>query len=604
MGTRFCRLFIIPLLLVLVAILFDGGQYSTATTLNQSPLQAWKSKRVVSAAQGGSSPPALLPVSTIQDDCVSWAAIPGPNIGSIDNALLGVASVNSDDAWAVGYYNSAGHSSSLILRWDGQLWTDIPSSGSGPTILYATDTISSTDAWAVGNQGRLYQERTLTQRWDGESWHSVDSPNSGTASFLRSVTTLSANDVWAVGHYDVDSASQTLIEHWDGNQWSIISSPNVNTYNRLTDLAAIDSGNIWAVGYHFSDVGLGQTLILHWDGTSWAQIPSPDPDPDLNELTAIAAFSTNDIWAVGLQGLYNAHQKTLVLHWDGSEWGVVPSPNIGSESRLYSVATSATGDVWAVGAYGPHYAEQALVMHWDGNQWSLVQSPSLGTVENSLRDVTTSVSGQVWAVGYQDIPTMPGTTLIEHYVGSQKRVFTDVLSKDYFYEAVQHLSCLGAVSGYSDSTFRPYNQTTRAQLAKIVVLAEGWPIDTGLIQHFTDIPPNHPFYTYIETIYNRGVVTGYMGSKFLPNNDVTRGQLCKIVVLARGWEVDPAATQHFTDVGPGTTFYGYVETAYNHRIISGYDDGTFRPANSATRAQVAKVVNGALQAPAQVTTER
>src|SRR5207248_2708659 len=54
--------------------------------------------------------------------------------------------------------------------------------------------------------------------------------------------------------------------------------------------------------------------------------------------------------------------------------------------------------------------------------------------------------------------------------------FGDVQPSDYFYEAVRYLYCAGVVSGYADNTFRPYNTTTRGQLCKIVVLAEGWAI--------------------------------------------------------------------------------------------------------------------------------
>src|SRR5206468_2086522 len=48
--------------------------------------------------------------------------------------------------------------------------------------------------------------------------------------------------------------------------------------------------------------------------------------------------------------------------------------------------------------------------------------------------------------------------------------FTDVSTTEYFYEAVSYLYCAGDISGYSDSTFRPYNITTRGQLSKIIVL--------------------------------------------------------------------------------------------------------------------------------------
>ena len=44
------------------------------------------------------------------------------------------------------------------------------------------------------------------------------------------------------------------------------------------------------------------------------------------------------------------------------------------------------------------------------------------------------------------------------------------------------------------------------------------------------------------------------------------------------------------------TFYGYIETAYNRGIISGYADGTFRPGNNATRGQISKIVYNAITA--------
>src|SRR4051794_27273738 len=51
--------------------------------------------------------------------------------------------------------------------------------------------------------------------------------------------------------------------------------------------------------------------------------------------------------------------------------------------------------------------------------------------------------------------------------------FTDVAGADYFYEPVQSLYCKGAVAGYNDNTFHPYDSTTRGQLSKIIILATG-----------------------------------------------------------------------------------------------------------------------------------
>ena len=140
--------------------------------------------------------------------------------------------------------------------------------------------------------------------------------------------------------------------------------------------------------------------------------------------------------------------------------------------------------------------------------------------------------------------------------------FSDVHPTDYFYVPVQYLYCHGAISGYSDGTFRPYNNTTRGQLSKIVVLAEGWTIDTHGGPHFTDVPASNTFYPYIETAYNHGIISGYSDGTFRWGNDVTRAQLSKIVVSAQGWAIDTHGGPHFTDVPTTDTFYGYIETAY------------------------------------------
>jgi hypothetical protein len=188
--------------------------------------------------------------------------------------------------------------------------------------------------------------------------------------------------------------------------------------------------------------------------------------------------------------------------------------------------------------------------------------------------------------------------------------FSDVHPTDYFYEAARYLYCRGVISGYADNTFRPYNNTTRGQLAKIVALGFGLPIYTPTTPIFNDVPSTDPFYGYIETAYHAGLVSGYTcggegepcpGLYYRPGNLVTRGQLCKIVVVAAGWPVVDPPTSTFRDVEVGSVFFRYVETAYGHGIISGYSCGSgcleFRPGNNATRGQICKIVYQAINEP-------
>src|SRR5262249_2617712 len=99
------------------------------------------------------------------------------------------------------------------------------------------------------------------------------------------------------------------------------------------------------------------------------------------------------------------------------------------------------------------------------------------------------------------------------------------------------------------------------------------------------------------------IVSGYADGTFRPQNNVTRGQLSKIVVNAAGWALLNPADRTFEDVLPGTAFYEFVETAVCHGIISGYTCGGtgepcgtpprpyFRQNNDATRGQIAKIVS-------------
>jgi hypothetical protein len=197
--------------------------------------------------------------------------------------------------------------------------------------------------------------------------------------------------------------------------------------------------------------------------------------------------------------------------------------------------------------------------------------------------------------------------------------FTDVTDPTaYFYRPVQYLACHGVIGGYSDGTFRPYNQTTRGQMSKMVVLAYALPLQTPVAggSTFADIAPGSTFFLYSETAAAAGIVGGYpcggtnpqTGAPeacdsarrpyYRPGNTVTRGQLAKIVVLAaigaRGWTLITPGTATFRDVAVGSTFFPYVETAVCHGVLGGYADGTFRPAANATRGQIAKIVYNAL----------
>lgn len=168
--------------------------------------------------------------------------------------------------------------------------------------------------------------------------------------------------------------------------------------------------------------------------------------------------------------------------------------------------------------------------------------------------------------------------------------FVDVAATDYFYDGVRFLFCSGAIGGYTDNTFRPGNTTSRGQFSKIAVMAMGWPLVTPPTPSFNDVPVGSAFYSYIETASARNIISGYGDGSFRPAEPVTRGQLVKISMLAEGWPLLSPPSATFNDVPAGSPFYNFIETATDKDVIGGYSDGSFRPGGTATRGQVAKVI--------------
>lgn len=140
------------------------------------------------------------------------------------------------------------------------------------------------------------------------------------------VAAVSANDVWAVG-----DGLGTLIAHWNGSQWSLVKSPSPGTaFNNLYGVAAASASDVWAVRSYSNDPQNQdvQTLIEHWNGSSWSIVPGLNPGAQGNAFNAVTAVSASNVWAVGFSYNSTFVQQTLIEHWNGSAWSVVTSPNV------------------------------------------------------------------------------------------------------------------------------------------------------------------------------------------------------------------------------------------------------------------------------------
>ena len=230
---------------------------------------------------------------------------------------------------------------------------------------------------------------------------------------FNGVIGFAGNNVYAVGYQPAtNGAVLTLIEHWDGLSWKVMSSPNGNnTGNVLAGISATSPTDIWAVGDMVAPNTPVKTLVEHFDGHHWSISPSPNPLPtgslNQNVLSSIHANSATDVTAVGF--LSNSGTRTvttLIEHWDGTQWNVIPSPNqsetVGSFNTLQSVSGTSGSNLYATGffANGQTSGQQTtLVEHFDGTKWSIIDSPAKGVAQQLHGVFALPNSTNVWSVG-------------------------------------------------------------------------------------------------------------------------------------------------------------------------------------------------------------
>ncbi len=182
-----------------------------------------------------------------------------------------------------------------------------------------------------------------------------------------------------------------------------------------------------------------------------------------------------------------------------------------------------------------------------------------------------------------------------------KPVFADVPAAHRFYASIMYLATAGVVGGTADGMFHPDAYVTRAQFAKIIVLALGAhsvEIDNIDRPTFSDVVYSgdpYPF-DFVEEAAGLGIIRGFWDGTFAPRANVTRLQLALMLVRAGGDELaaPPAGfVCPFTDV-PGSG-RAEVATAFYNGLLSGKTTTRFEPYGYATRGQVARMVHGLMQ---------
>lgn len=144
------------------------------------------------------------------------------------------------------------------------------------------------------------------------------------------------------------------------------------------------------------------------------------------------------------------------------------------------------------------------------------------------------------------------------------------------------------LNGYEDNTFRPDANMTRAEVAQMFynLLSDK---DVPITVSFTDVASEAWYSDAVNTLASLGMITGVGNNLYEPNRSITRAEFTAIAMrfadLATGGE------NVFSDVAEDAWYYDYVVGSIQYGWINGYPDGTFRPENTITRAEVTTIVN-------------
>ncbi len=458
-------------------------------------------------------------------------------------------------------------------------------SGVAPIGVTATgsDSPYKVDDLAIGADNRIYVVwgknnvgARITSSADGVNWtpaETVPGPFTGTAADFA--IGVSANGTIVVGWFERESTDIITQMKPPGGAWSartdISVRPGVSAQSYTPRFAAGPDGGLRVI---------------------WNEV---DPNN-----TVCEGRGCRDVWY---------REWSPVSGWSPQLVQLFSTPG---ETNGYNIAVGPDGDSYITfddDSNRPSKDVTTYYMHGRGTNFTapVAVVPQWGLASSRFPDIDVNGGAAHLALNsnvsglfdpyytYTAINTTPQPTATPQPTNTPHVCipgqFDDVPVGSPFYTWITDLVAHHAISGYSDCTFRPSATITRGQVAKVLVLGFGLPLVNPPQAHFSDVPVGSAFYQYVETAFARNIISGYADGTFRPASNVTRGQLTKMVSLGRGWPLLNPANPTFTDVGIHDTFYTYIETAYAQGVISGYSDHTFRASATATRGQGAKIID-------------
>ncbi|MGE7023409.1 S-layer homology domain-containing protein, partial [Solibacillus cecembensis] len=291
-------------------------------------------------------------------------------------------------------------------------------------------------------------------------------------------------------------------------------------------------------------------------------------------------YAANDTFKMGLANvtLYAKWDvASYVLSFESNGGSVVVAQNVANQTRAkMPIAPTKTGYIFA-----GWYKDTALTTAWNFKtdmvtkpttlyaKWTVNSSSGSGGDYNP-----TPTPPPIEPTPEQ--PTPPGNPKEEP---KPQMTFTDILAH-WAQEMIEDIAARGIINGYPDGSFRPNDPITREHIAAMI--ARAFDLEpTREATSFSDVPNSHPYYEAIMQLQQAGIIDGSDGA-YNPDAPMTRAQMAKVIVLAFG--LTPGGTSTFQDVAKTHWSYDYIAALEAHGIALG-DNGNFNPDEPVTRAE-------------------
>ncbi|WP_176140543.1 S8 family peptidase [Halobacillus salinus] len=174
-------------------------------------------------------------------------------------------------------------------------------------------------------------------------------------------------------------------------------------------------------------------------------------------------------------------------------------------------------------------------------------------------------------------------------VHSPTSYFTDITYSDWYLDFVDDLSEKEWITGYPDDTFRPEKEITRQEVVTLV----GRSLDLDGKKRGTNFEDVHAWNYgsgFIDSAEDEGILTGYPDGTFRPNESITRGDVA--LIIYRAFDVEKSEGQDFKDVIDSRYYSEAIQSLAKEEILTGYQGGEeFKPENPITRAEFSTILS-------------